>query len=467
MEKSSNYTEFLLNPGKLESDEKNRLFLCGKLNNLYSSMTSKSNKNGNSEENKFIGAHPISLDRTNMINLTLNKYLLCEKTDGVRYFLIILNNGKVYLHGRNLKKNAEDQYKNELQFFLANIKIPINFIDTNSELRIKYLFDGELVLDTYGTNIQIKFLIFDTLLFDYGEVVNYYYKQRLECSRKFLSFYKMSKRLLKADRSINNNLLPYDNSSFLIKISLKDFFEIEDCGFLLHEYLKGLPHKQDGLVLTKIDSAYKPGRNADILKWKEASQQTIDFLMVNNEYFNSNKVLNGRFANRILDIYLIGYNKEFNTSERVLFDFMIVDEEKYEKVSNEIQKLQAVSETTVFGIIAECKFNKIIDNNFIRSVYNENPTNFVNFLRGKACFNQENNQNYQNAFEKNLIFYVENKFCGGWEVYGWRFDKSDPNAFETGTSIMIGIRNPIDKNELIQYVDQFCRGEQTRKKIKN
>ena len=32
----------------------------------------------------------------------IDNYLICEKTDGVRYLLVILNNGECYLHGRKV-----------------------------------------------------------------------------------------------------------------------------------------------------------------------------------------------------------------------------------------------------------------------------------------------------------------------------------------------------------------------------
>ena len=32
----------------------------------------------------------------------IGNYLICEKTDGVRYLLIILNKGECYLHGRKI-----------------------------------------------------------------------------------------------------------------------------------------------------------------------------------------------------------------------------------------------------------------------------------------------------------------------------------------------------------------------------
>lgn len=459
MEKAIINSDFLLNPGQLEQNEDSHLFLCSQLKTIYLSLTNqekayKNNSNSNSDEDKFIGAHPISLNRSNLNNLFQDDYLICEKTDGVRYFLLFLNNGKVFLHGRSLKKNEGDQYKNQLQFFAANIKIPINFKENENEWKIKYLFDGELVIDTYENIKRIKFFIFDTLIYNYLEVFKGSYYTRLEFSRKFLYFLKSSKNLIKKSQKVLNKFLPFNENSPKIKISQKDFFSLYHCSFLMDCYFKHLAHKQDGLVFTKNNSPYKPGKNTDILKWKDISQQTIDFLMTKNEYFNSSNIFKGAFTNRVLDIYLIGYNKEYNTSDRVLFDFMVVDVEKYDLVEKEIQKLQEVSDSTVFGIIAECKFNKALENHLIKSAHSENQSNFSENLRQKATFNQEPNENYRKSFEENMNYYVSNNFKGGWEIYGWRFDKSDPNALDTGKSIMFGIRDPIDKNELLKMIDK-------------
>lgn len=51
---------------------------------------------------QFVGAQPVSMSIKdyNMILLHKEEYLLCEKTDGVRYLMIIDKKGNVYLHGR-------------------------------------------------------------------------------------------------------------------------------------------------------------------------------------------------------------------------------------------------------------------------------------------------------------------------------------------------------------------------------
>jgi len=463
IEKTNNqYEEFLLSPGQLVEDGNLSRFLCSNLKELYCLMAEKKSDPG---ENIFIGAHPISMNRTNIDNIIKDDFLVCEKTDGIRYFLLILNNGKAFLHGRNLVKSKDNQFKQELQFFSANLKLPVNFNETGAELKIKYIFDGELILDSYENKTLIKFLIFDTIIFEYTRTFGRDYYDRLEASRRFLSFLKMSKRMIKSNQNIAVKYLPLENESHKIKLSLKDFFLKEDCEFLFNDYFNKLPHKQDGLIFTKNQTPYKPGRNDDILKWKDASQQTIDFLLINNQKFNNPKNYEGQFANKILDLYLIGYNKEFNTSERVLFDFMLVDEEKYNFVSQEIEKLQSNSDAAVCGIIAECKFNKNLDNSFLKNIYYASPAKFTEILLKSGIFRQGDSQKYMQVFEENMQYYVSSKFRGGWEIYGWRHDKSDPNAFDTGLSIMNGIRDPIDKQDLISMTRKIP-GEHPQKKKK-
>ena len=461
---SFSYEKFLLSPGVSVEDISLRDFLCESLKEVYSNMTSTSS-NSRQIENMFIGGHPITMDRTNMENIIKDEYLVCEKTDGVRYFLLILTDGRAFLHGRNLVKSKENQFQQELQFFAANLKIPVNFKEKAIGLKIRFLFDGELVLDIYGDKTVIKFLIFDTLISEFRAFHPYKYDDRLEASRKFMSFFKMSKRLIKSNDRIDVKFLPFDALSPKIKLSLKDFFKNDNCEFLFNEYFKNLPHKQDGLIFTKNNAPYKPGKNENILKWKESSQQTIDFLLINNQKFNNPKLYEGKFANRILDLYLIGYNKEFNTSERVLFDFMVVEEENYNSVAKEIEKLRENSDVAICGLIAECKFNKNLENNLVKTVYFASPTNCVDNLMKSGIYRQGDSQRYNQAFGENIQYYIKNNYFGGWEIYGWRKDKSDPNAFETGSNIMVSIRNPIEKEDLINLTKKIP-GEHPQKRRK-
>lgn len=69
-----------------------------------------------------------------------------------------------------------------------------------------------------------------------------------------------------------------------ISIIVKDFYFFESAEYLLKYYIQNLPHKNDGLIFTKIDDApYKPGTCNYIIKWKPPHMNSIDFLVVPNQ----------------------------------------------------------------------------------------------------------------------------------------------------------------------------------------
>ncbi len=100
----------------------------------------------------FIGSHPVSLTLDNIKDLSAHDYLLCEKSDGVRYLMLLLSNGEVYLHSRN----TGGAYLTKKQFFLTDVRLPPEFSQGDLfNLEITYVFDGELVQDTGNGRTQV------------------------------------------------------------------------------------------------------------------------------------------------------------------------------------------------------------------------------------------------------------------------------------------------------------------------
>ena len=66
------------------------------------------------KKKSFLGAHPVSLEKKYLKEMLENThdYLVCEKTDGIRYMMIVSNYGEVFLAGRD-----ED-------FYLINLPSP-------------------------------------------------------------------------------------------------------------------------------------------------------------------------------------------------------------------------------------------------------------------------------------------------------------------------------------------------------
>ncbi|ANQ10434.1 Uncharacterized protein PCOAH_00049880 [Plasmodium coatneyi] len=118
----------------------------------------------------FPGGNPVSLTKHNIRNLFSKDYLICEKTDGVRYFLFIASN-TTFLIDRNY-----DIFKNDMH------------IPTHDDLQAKQqltLLDGELVEDTIFNEKKgieenrIVYLIYDGLFIHRRDITALNYLERL------------------------------------------------------------------------------------------------------------------------------------------------------------------------------------------------------------------------------------------------------------------------------------------------
>lgn len=68
---------------------------------------------------------------------------------------------------------------------------------------------------------------------------------------------------------------------------MKDFYNVSQVEYILKTVIPMIPHGNDGLIFTKDIAPYKIGMNFDILKFKPPHLNTIDFLLLPNENFNS------------------------------------------------------------------------------------------------------------------------------------------------------------------------------------
>ena len=153
------------------------------IKNILSSYTQNQNF-------KFPGLQVINFNREQLefFSHFPKHFLICEKSDGVRYLLIQFANGISIMIGRNLKF-----YQIKLNI---NFDYKVNENDRSSNAwEIINFFDGELILDDIETkenknNIneinnnmiyinntvlkQVKFLIFDAIKIR-GEVIGFYH----------------------------------------------------------------------------------------------------------------------------------------------------------------------------------------------------------------------------------------------------------------------------------------------------
>ena len=424
-----------------------------------------------SNKNKFNfpGLQVINMDKEKLNFFTHypERFLLCEKSDGVRYLLIQYNNGICHLVARNL------------EFFEIYISEKLPPSQRLGDWGIDYLLDGELVLDDVNEEMddkskfiklngklkKINFLIFDAVVikgYNYGFLP--FHKRLQEFSRVFMTEYDISKyikncaksfvqkvreelRVIKTinknsnidfpnpgklERDINNRIIPGTTQTNSINkksitLYMKDYFNFTQVS-KLNELIKLLPHHNDGLIINVDDYPYYSGQSCEIFKWKPIEMNTIDFEIK----FNKEK---DRYILCAVGKGDAGMN-EANLIPVEILSFENDEEKKnFQKIYNKYEN----------KLIAECFYDPNICNTDV-AINNYYLSKVKSDKNDKISFNLEN-------FPENITQNME-KLKGGWRFQKLRNDKSSANYINTYENIKICINEKLHMEEILATVEK-------------
>ncbi|ESO07460.1 hypothetical protein HELRODRAFT_92373 [Helobdella robusta] len=229
----------------------------------------------------FPGAHPVSMDQRNIAFLTERPYKVSWKADGVRYLMLIENKDNVFMINRDntvfkVVQKLTFKKRKELKTDLPNT-----------------LLDGEMVLDHVGDRTLPRYLVYDIIKLDGHDVGDWNFELRMMCILKDII---QPRDECKVDRSLE----PFS-------IRAKQFWDLTFSESLLDEnFVKTVCHKVDGLIYQPVNMGYKMGQCYEILKWKPASLNSVDFkLSIRTE------TKEGRLPTMIGDLYVGGQNRPF------------------------------------------------------------------------------------------------------------------------------------------------------------
>ena len=433
-----------------------------------------------SDNDRFIGANALSMTRVSDANendmldfkyLRNNKedYLVCAKSDGMRYLLFVCNNGRVYFNDR------------KSQYFEVKCFVPPFFNrfvpgDGGSKLIVEYIFDGECVLNKKEAERmkkdpsyvpELQFLAFDTLVYKQLSNPLLKYEMRLKLIDEFQNKFRFYERFFEKERSEYFSLPELKNIP-RIEFILKDFYECSKLDFLMTQIIEKdlLPHENDGLIFTKNNYPYLPGRNNGILKWKPNHLNTVDFFVVQNEKLSKkheNLQADDNFF--IFELYSIYGNNLF------FIDFMFIfNQEMFFELCGSTREYK---ELGVKGTIYECRYNhelisremeKFLDDEFNLGLEFSSET--VEKITSD-CYVAQNWKSKHpdqkipeppNEYLDAFIYMVNRKtqgehkyMVGGWEPIKSRKDKEFPNNFATAYSTIKSIFDSnISRDELLE-----------------
>ena len=429
------------------------------------------NSKYNNKSNKFIfpGLQVINMDREKLNFFThySDRFLLCEKSDGVRYLLIQYRNGICHLVARNL------------EFFEIYIseKLPPSLY--GGDWNIDYLLDGELILDDVneefddrskfiqfkGKHKKINFLIFDAVVIkgiNYGHLPFYkrldifskVFKDEYEANKYIKncakSFVNKVKEELSSMRSMNNKSIDFPNPGKLeknikvivpgttttsnannksITLYMKDYYNFNDVG-KLNELIKLLPHHNDGLIINVDDYPYYSGQSCEIFKWKPIEMNTIDFEIK----YNKNK-------DRFLLCVVINEGDGINKSSLLPVEILCFesDEEK-----NKFKNIYNQNENK---LIAECFYDANLFNDEV-AINNYYLSKIKNQKNDRLSMKLED-------FPDEIDFKIDQKnLKGGWRFQRLRNDKSSGNYINTYQNIKICIKENLHIEEVLFTVEK-------------
>jgi mRNA-capping enzyme len=203
----------------------------------------------------FPGAQPVSMDCQNVCLLTQKPYKVSWKADGTRYMMLIDGVKDVYMVDRD---NAV--------YVVPSMTFPKRK-EPSANIR-ETLLDGEMIIDYVDNQPVPRYLIYDIVKFEGQDVGGTDFNTRLLCISK--EIIGPRHELMKSGK-INKALEPFS-------VRAKPFWDLSCTQSLLDgKFSKEVSHKVDGVIFQPVSEPYTCGRCTDMLKWKPASMNSVDF----------------------------------------------------------------------------------------------------------------------------------------------------------------------------------------------
>lgn len=376
----------------------------------------------------------------------INDYLVCLKSDGLRYLLAIFSNGATVLVDR---ENNLFQVITDMQTqAVATQKTDLGVVE--------YILDGELVLNVsnFCKTEKLHFQVFDILLFKKNLLVDKDCLERLQFCKRLLSQMKFFTPVSKIVESPNDAR---------VYVYLKDFYMAKDTQFPLQQLSRISPYVDniDGLIFTKINYPYYPGRNLGMIKWKHDKMNTIDFLIVENNplvrFFQTNFPVDGFY---LFELYVV------NRDNYILFDYLFVfNVDEYIDICRHFKPV-SIGGVDVEGTIMECSYDKDQANpgikTFYEHVYDMSSDTLLSLINESKLAKLSSRDGdavkcLLVAFEQRIDF-LEEQFKGNWTCSRIRADKHFPNSLATANNVYQSIfEKNISETHLVNAIKKATR----------
>lgn len=179
---------------------------------------------------RFPGPQPVSIEKKHIPLLKRVPYLVCEKTDGVRHFLVCFTDSE--------KRKICALVNRSFEYMIYPLTVPRDTV-----------LDGELLGGT--------FIVHDAMWIQGEDVRQKKLTERLGKVQKLVKTILPIQKL----RVVCKNMIPYSEM----------------------KHLK-LGEHNDGVIFTPVDEPVRMGTHRTLFKWKPREKITIDFLIKNGKF---------------------------------------------------------------------------------------------------------------------------------------------------------------------------------------
>lgn len=203
----------------------------------------------------FPGAQPVSMDRQNIQLLYTKPYKVSWKADGTRYMMLIHQQDEVYFFDRD-----------NSCFQVDGIRFPLGK-DLTKHIK-NTLLDGEMVIDKVNGQHVPRFLVYDIIRYQNEDFSKKSFEDRLIAIKHYI--------IAPRHEAMKRGMINRSNEPFSVRA--KDFWDVIHAKSLLGpKFAQQLSHEPDGLIFQPKLEPYVGGRCDDVLKWKPADQNSVDF----------------------------------------------------------------------------------------------------------------------------------------------------------------------------------------------
>ena len=241
---------------------------------------------GQYERLAFPGAQPVSLDAANLANLTARPYLVTWKADGTRYLVFIMPHATYLLDRAFNVRRLQMRWPTPARRPPPPPPLPAEGGGPPpppppppplvGPPHVCTLLDGELVIDedlTTGVRTR-RFLAYDCLAVNSKPLVGLPFKDRYRAIEEAVIAPRSRERDAAAHRRPG---CVYDYGGELMRVRRKEFWPVGAARSILSKFIPRLSHESDGLILQPADDGYETGTCPDLLKWKYAHMNSVDF----------------------------------------------------------------------------------------------------------------------------------------------------------------------------------------------